>query len=83
VRDAVERREVEHVPRSGGHDPIETARLHGVKQTIEVAKALRQRRTREGIGGRGARCVHHDRFSGRSHASVGSSNLPLIASRNN
>src|SRR5215475_10584064 len=63
VRDAVERCEVEHVPRSGGHDPVETARLHGVKQTIEVAKALRQRRTREGIGGRGARCVHHDRFS--------------------
>src|SRR6516225_580496 len=64
VRDAVERCEVEYVPRSGGHDPVETARLHGVKQTIEVAKALRQRRTREGIGGRGARCVHHDRFSG-------------------
>ena len=63
VRDAVERREIEHVPRSGGHDPVETARLHGVKQTIEVAKALRQRRTREGIDGRGARCVHHDRFS--------------------
>src|SRR4029453_16435070 len=63
VRDAVERCEVEHVPRSGGHDPVETARLYGVKQTIEVAKALRQRRTREGIGGREARCVHHDRFS--------------------
>jgi len=63
VRDAVERSEVEHVPRSGGHDPVETARLHGVKQTIEVAKAFRQRRTREGIGGRGARCVHHDRLS--------------------
>src|SRR5262249_5047599 len=62
VRDAVERCEVEHVPRSGGHDPVETARLHGVKQTIEVAKALRQRRTREGIGGRGACCVHHDRL---------------------
>jgi len=63
VRDAVERCEVEHVPRSGGHDPVETARLHGVKQTIEVAKAFRQRRTREGIGGRGACCVHHDRLS--------------------
>src|SRR5262249_46509562 len=63
VRNAVERCEVDPVPRSGGHDPVETARLHGVKQTIEVAKALRQRRTREGIGDRGARCVHHDRFS--------------------
>src|SRR5919197_1186636 len=63
VRDAFERCEIEHVPRSGGHDPIETTRLHGVKQTIEVAKAFRQRRTREGVGGRGARCVHHDRYS--------------------
>src|SRR5262245_9869048 len=62
VRDGVERCEVEDVQRSGRHDPVETARLHAVKQTIEVAKALRQRRTREGIG-RGARCVHHDRFS--------------------
>src|SRR2546430_11383601 len=63
VRDAVERCEVEHVPRSGGHDPVETACLHGVKQTIEVAKALRQRRTREGIGGPGARCIYHYPFS--------------------
>ena len=59
VRDAIERREVEHVPWSGGHDPVETARLHGVKQTIEVAKALRQRHTRERIGGRGGHCVYH------------------------
>src|SRR5262249_12336116 len=63
VPDAIERCEIEHVPRSGGHDPVETARPHGVKQTVEVAKALRQRRTRESIGGRGARCIHHDRFS--------------------
>ena len=63
VRDGVEPSEVEHVPRSGGHDPVETARLHGVKQTIEVAKALRQRRTRESIGGGGRRFLHHDRFS--------------------
>src|SRR6516162_397562 len=63
VRDAVKCREVEHVPWSGGHDPIEVAPLHGVKQTIEVAKALRQRRTHEGIGGRRARCLHDDRFS--------------------
>jgi len=41
VRDAVKRREIEHVPWSGGDDPVEAARLHGVKQTIEVAKALR------------------------------------------
>jgi hypothetical protein len=60
VRNAVKRREVKHVPRSGGHNPVETARLHGVKQTVEVAKALRQRRTREGIGGHRARCVHDD-----------------------
>src|SRR5262249_61860643 len=63
VPDAIERCEIEHVPRSGGHDPVETARPHGVKQTVEVAKALRQRRTRESIGGRGARCLHHDRLS--------------------
>src|SRR5262249_25032536 len=63
VRDGVERREVEHVPWSGGHDPVEAARLHGVKQAIEVAKALRQRPTREGIGGRGRRSLHHDQFS--------------------
>jgi hypothetical protein len=42
-----------------------------VKQTIEVAKALRQRRTREGIDGRGGRCVHHDRFSVPHYASIG------------
>jgi hypothetical protein len=77
VRDAVKCREVEHVPWSGGHDPIEAARLHGVKQTIEVAKALRQRRTRENIGSHGGRCVH------ARYASVGPSNLPLIASRSN
>src|SRR5215468_12434536 len=80
VRDAVERCEVEHVPGSGGHDPVETARLHGVKQTIEVAKALRQRRTREGSG-RGESYVQTAPW--RSQASVGSSNLPFIASRDN
>jgi hypothetical protein len=52
VRDAVESGEIEHVPRRRRHDPIETARLHGMDKAIEVAKALGQRRAREGIGGR-------------------------------
>jgi len=42
VRDAVESGEIEHVPRRRRHDPIETARLHGMDKAIEVAKALGQ-----------------------------------------
>jgi hypothetical protein len=61
----------------GGHDSVEAAHLHGGKQTIEVAKPLRQRRTREAIGGRGRRCVHGALYF------CWIIDLPLVASRSN